>query len=55
MRHLLRQYVFIEIINEGKKYEYEKDFMKIKFYSDNKLPFNKMLKLDMLKIIARIW
>ena len=35
----------IEPINEGKKGEYEKDFMKIKFNSDDNLPFNKMLKL----------
>ena len=28
----------IETINEGKKAEYEKDFMKIKFNSDDNLP-----------------
>ena len=32
----------LEIINEGKKVEYEKDFMKIKFNSDDNLPLNKI-------------
>ena len=32
----------IETINEGKKGEYEKDFMKIKFKSDDSLPLNKI-------------
>ena len=36
----------IETIHEGKKVEYEKDFMKIKFNSDDNLPLNKMLKLQ---------
>ena len=43
----------IETINEGKKGEYEKDFMKIKFNSDDNLPLNKMLKLHMLTVIVR--
>ena len=43
----------IETINEGKKDEYEKDFMKIKFNSDDNLPLNKMLKLHMLTVIVR--
>ena len=43
----------IETINEGKKGEYEKDFMKIKFSSDDTLPFNKMLKLHMSTVIIK--
>ena len=43
----------IETINEDKKGEYEKDFMKIKFNSDDNLPLNKMLKLHMLTVIVR--
>ena len=34
------------------KGEYEKDFMKIKFISDDNLPLNKMLKLHMLTVIV---
>ena len=33
--------------------EYEKDFMKIKFSSDDNLPLNKILKLHMLTVIVR--
>ena len=43
----------IEIINEGKKREYEKDFMKISFNSNDNLPLNKMLKPHMLTVIVR--
>ena len=35
-----------ETKDEGKKGEYEKNFMKIKFNSDNNFPLNKMLKLN---------
>ena len=42
----------IEKINY-KSGEYEKDFMKIKFNSDNNLPLNKTLRLHNLKIIVR--
>ena len=34
----------IEKINNNKSGEYEKDYMKIKFNSDDKLPLNKQLK-----------
>ena len=44
---------FIETINEGKKGEYEKYFMKIKFNSADDLPLNKMLKLHKLTVILR--
>ena len=43
----------IETINGGKKGEYGKDFMKIKFDTDDNLPLNKQLKLRMLTIIVR--
>ena len=43
----------IEIINGGKKGEYGKDFMKIKFHTDDNLLLNEPLKLYLLIIIAR--
>ena len=43
----------IEKINGGKKGEYGKDFMKIKFNTDDNLPLNKPLKLHLLTIIVR--
>ena len=43
----------IKTINGGKKGEYGKDFMKIKFDTDDNLPLNKPLKLHMLTIIVR--
>ena len=38
---------------DDKRGEYEKDFMKIKFNSDDNLPFNEILKLHMLTVIVR--
>ena len=43
----------IETINDGKKGEYGKDFMKIKFNSDDNLPLNKTLKLHNMTIVIR--
>ena len=48
----------IEIINGGKtskhsSAEYDKDFMKIKFNSDDNLPLNKTLKLHNMTIVIR--
>ena len=43
----------IQIINAGKSGEYVKDYMKIKFNSDDNLPLNKMMKLHMLTIAVR--
>ena len=43
----------IKTRNEGKKGEYEKDFIKIKFNSDDNLPLNKMLKFHMLTVSVR--
>ena len=36
----------IETINWDKKEEYEKDFMKIRFESDDNLPLNKILTIN---------
>ena len=43
----------IQTINSDKSGEYEKDYMRIKFNSDDYLPLKKTLKLHMLKIIVR--
>ena len=43
----------IKRINGSKSGEYEKDFMKIKFNSDDNLPLNKALKLHNLTIMVR--
>ena len=43
----------METINGGKKGKYGKDFLKIKFNTDNNLPLNKILKLHLLTIIVR--
>ena len=41
----------IEKINNSKLGEYERDYMKIKFDSDDKLPLNKQLKFISIKIV----
>ena len=43
----------IETINGGKRGEYGKDFMKIKFDTGDSLLLNKLLKLHLLPIIVR--
>ena len=43
----------IQTINDDEFGEYGKDYMKIKFYSDDNLPLNKILKFSVLKIIIR--
>ena len=43
----------IQTINSDKSDDYEKDYMIIKFNSDDDLPLNKILKLHMLIIIVR--
>ena len=43
----------IKTTNGAKEDGYGKDFMKIKFYTDDNLPLNKPLKLHMLAIIVR--
>ena len=43
----------IEAINGSKEGEYGKDFIKIKFDTDDNLPLNKTLKLHNMKIIIR--
>ena len=41
----------IEIINRGDKIEYGKNFLKIRFESNDDLPLNKPIKLRLLPII----
>ena len=43
-----------EKINGNKSGEYGKDYMKIKFNSDDDLPLNKQLKFMTLTIIVRL-
>ena len=43
----------IEAINGSKEGEYGKDFMKIKFDTDDNLPLNKTLKLHNMTIVIR--
>ena len=43
----------IETINSGKKFEYGKDFKKIRFESNDDLPLNRVLKFYNITIIIR--
>ena len=43
----------VEGINDSKSGEYGKDYMKIKFSSDDDLPLNKRLKFMSLAILVR--
>ena len=43
----------IKAINGGKENDYEKDYMKIKFNSDDDLPLNKPLKFHVMTLIIR--
>ena len=43
----------LEKINNNKSGEHDKDYMKIKFKSDDKLPLNKQLKFLSVTIIIR--
>ena len=43
----------IKAINGGKENDYGKDYMKIKFNSDDDLPLNKPLKFHVMTIIIR--
>ena len=43
----------IETINGGEKTEYGKDYMKIRFKSNDDLPLNKPIKMCLLTIIVR--
>ena len=60
-KELLKKYnnVFNEIrdelktINGGKENDYEKDYMKIEFNSDDNLPLNKPLKFNLMTITIR--
>ena len=44
---------YIEENNGNKPGKYEKDFIKIRFNSDDNLPLNKILKLHNLTVIVR--
>ena len=43
----------IELISGNKRIEYKKDFMKIKFKSDDDLPLSKILNIPVCVIIVR--
>ena len=43
----------IKAINGGKENEYGKDYMKIKFNSDDNLPLNRTLEFHVMTIIIR--
>ena len=43
----------IKAINDGEENDYGKDYMKIKFNSDDELPLNKPLKFRAMTIIIR--
>ena len=43
----------VKTINGGKENDYEKDYMKIKFNSDNDLPLNKPLKFYNMTVAIR--
>ena len=55
-KEVLTKYTeLIKAINSGKADEYEKDFIKNKFNSDDNLPLNKILKLHNLTIIVNLF
>ena len=43
----------IQAINVGEADEYDKEFMKIRFESDDNLSLNKTLKLHMLTLVVK--
>ena len=43
----------IKAVNDGKENDYGKDYMKIKFNSDDELPLNKPLKFHAMTVIIR--
>ena len=45
----------IKAINGGKENDYEKDYMKIKFNSDDNLPLNKPLKFHLMTILSDLF
>ena len=50
VQYLWNKIKYIQTINSDKSGEYEKDYTKIKFHSDDDLPLNKILMLHMLTI-----
>ena len=51
--YLKNTMMFLMAINGGKENDYEKDYMKIRFNSDDNLPLNKPLKFHLMTIIIR--
>ena len=43
----------METINDVKKFKYAKNFMKIKFSSDDDLPLDKPLKFPVMTMVVR--
>ena len=43
----------IEAINGGKKFQYNKNFIKIKFDLDDDLPLNKLLQFPTMTVVVR--
>ena len=43
----------IEAINDGKKFQYNKNFIKIKFDLDDDLPLNKLLQFPTMTVVVR--
>ena len=43
----------METINDVKKFKYAKNFMKIKFNSDDDLPLDKPLKFPVMTMVVR--
>ena len=43
----------IEAINDGKKFQYNKNFIKIKFDLDDNLPLNKLLQFPTMTVVVR--
>ena len=52
-KELLKKYVFNVFKESKSECDYEKDYMKIKFNSDDNLPLNKPLRFHNMTIIIR--
>ena len=52
-KELLKKYVFNVFKESESECDYEKDYMKIKFNSDDNLPLNKPLKSHLMTITIR--
>ena len=45
--------IVLKKMNDGELGEYDKDYMKIKFYSDDDIPLNKQMYLPTITVIIR--